>query len=107
MVVVVVVVLLLGELGPAGESGIAGNGSVLFVLLAPLMRREPGREAIAEVMEACTWHLYCIQIRVEESGTRYTGESQGMREEETELGVVGSAALSGRALGSVSPSLGS
>ncbi len=41
-VVVVVVVVPLLELGPAGESGIEGNGSVL--LLTALMRLDPGRD---------------------------------------------------------------
>lgn len=53
VVVVVVVVVLLLELGPAGESGIEGNGSVLLLLPA-LMRREPGRDdAIMGGERAC------------------------------------------------------
>jgi hypothetical protein len=43
VVVVVVVELLLFELGPAGESGMEGKGSVLLLLTA-LMRLEPGRD---------------------------------------------------------------
>jgi hypothetical protein len=60
VVVVVVVVSLLLELGPAGESGMEGNGSVLLLLTA-LMRRDPGRdEAIVIVPEAQYIQIFSV-----------------------------------------------